>query len=257
MQCAVIPLLKIERDLHRLPRGSERFQAYVNTIQPDSATVMLPLVAMNPMGKEHVAALLDRLIALDAEAVAAAASAEASERLRHVPGSLQVGLVVSDDLMGGWTNRYFSEMSGRFDLQQAQKYGWAVVTLWSSEEPDVAVVRQAVLASIYRNAYFRQYGHATSLEQMLAQEGWAMRFAGMPMPALDPEELEYSREVIAPHRATTAYPTIVAALYGDEAAASVGYPPLGLSPRAGFAVALAQARASDRRPEELLGAGIQ
>ncbi len=133
MQLTVVPLLGVARELHRLPRGTERFRAYINAVQPDSATIMLPLVALNPMGKEHVAALLDRLIALEAEAVAADACAEASARLGHVPGSLKVGLVVSDDLMGGWTNRYFSEMTGRFDLTMALKYGWAVVTLWSSD----------------------------------------------------------------------------------------------------------------------------
>ncbi len=121
----------------------------------------------------------------------------------------------------------------------------------------MVAVRHTVLASIYRSAYVRRHGQATSLEQMLAQEGWALRFAGIAPPVLDTDELEYSQEVIAPHRATTAYPTIVAALYGDAAAASVGYPTLGLSPRAGFAVALAQAHASPQQPEEMLGKGVK
>jgi hypothetical protein len=35
-------------------------------------------------------------------------------------------------------------------------------------------------------------------------------------------------------------PTLVAALYGDDAARACGYPPLGLSANAGFDLALAQ-----------------
>jgi hypothetical protein len=41
-------------------------------------------------------------------------------------------------------------------------------------------------------------------------------------------------------------------MYGDEAAISVGYPPLGLSPRAGFQVALADALAERRDPVAVL-----
>jgi len=67
---------------------------------------------MNPMGKPHVAAVLDKLIALDGEGVAAEAAAEAERRLASVHLDLKVGLVVSDDAMGGWTNRYLSELRG-------------------------------------------------------------------------------------------------------------------------------------------------
>jgi hypothetical protein len=51
---------------------------------------MLPLVALNPMGKDHIAALLDRLIGLDADAVAETATAEAARRLENVAGGLQL-----------------------------------------------------------------------------------------------------------------------------------------------------------------------
>jgi hypothetical protein len=53
----------------------------------------------------------------------------------------------------------------------ALKYGWAVATLWSSEEPSADAVRQAVLSSIYRCAYFSRHGPAGSLEQMLGSGG--------------------------------------------------------------------------------------
>jgi len=52
--------------------------------------------------------------------------------------------------------------------------------------------------------------------------------------------------VIQPYLDTTDYPTLFACLYGDEAAKSVGYPPLGLSERAGFALALEEARRVNR-----------
>jgi hypothetical protein len=40
---------------------------------------------------------------------------------------------------------------------------------------------------------------------------------------------------------STHQPTVIACLYGDEAAKELGYPPLGLSKNAGFQLALADA----------------
>ena len=60
MELEFVPLLGIQRDLYRLPRGRERFEAYLRTMV-DSRTgdLALPLVDMNPMGKEHLPPLLD------------------------------------------------------------------------------------------------------------------------------------------------------------------------------------------------------
>ena len=67
-------------------------------------------------------------------------------------------------------------------------------------------------------------------------------FAGI-QPHLDAEDLEYSREILRPLLGESAYPIWIAALYGDEAARILGYEPLGLSDRAGLAVAVADAAA--------------
>lgn len=59
---------------------------------------------------------------------------------------------------------------------------------------------------------------------------------------LDADELAYTRAVITPHLDTKDQPTLIAWLFGDEAAHTLGYTPLGLSERAGFALALHDAR---------------
>src|SRR5690348_12516275 len=88
------PLLQPQRDLYRIPRGMDRFRQYLRVMLKDDGSDLRlpPLVAMNPMAKEHVAALLDALLALDAESIAADALAEASARLADVPGDYQIGL---------------------------------------------------------------------------------------------------------------------------------------------------------------------
>src|SRR5204863_406485 len=66
---------------------------------------------------------------------------------------------------------------------------------------------------------------------------------GCTTPALDPDDLEYTRAVIAPHLDARDRATVIACLFGDPAAAALGYAPQGLSPRAGLALALHDARA--------------
>src|SRR3954452_14153976 len=108
MDLDYVPLLKVQRELHEIPRGMGRFREYLRTIwSPDGADgELLPLLVMNPMGQGHVADLLDALLAMDADGLAARTAGEASARLAGEPGECKVALVVADDLMGGGTNRY-------------------------------------------------------------------------------------------------------------------------------------------------------
>jgi hypothetical protein len=104
------------------------------------------------MGKDHVTALLDALLVLDADGVGARAAADASAALPDVPGEFKIALVVADDLMGGWTNRYDYEFTFRFGsahrplergpdspsgfhLSRWLKHFWLTGVLWSSEPP--------------------------------------------------------------------------------------------------------------------------
>jgi hypothetical protein len=240
MKVDFVPLLQIQRDLYSLPRGPERFRAYLKTVvNAEGTDVRLPpLVAMNPMGKDHLPALLDALLAMDAEATAAHASAEAASSLAAVAGDFKLGLVVADDLMGGWTNRYFSEFSHRFEGTSAHKRGWISAWLWSSEAPALQAVREEVKEVIFRTAYVLEHGAALNLAEMLAQEGHVMAMAGASEPTLDASDLDYTREVLQPHLQATDLPTLIPCLFGDSAARALGYPPQGLSHRAGLALAL-------------------
>ena len=115
---------------------------------------------MNPMGKDHVTALLDAYLAMDADDIGARATAEAAARLADVPGNFKVGLVVCDDLMGGGTNRYHYEFGIRFGADYSRFSGdsppklprwlkdiWLQGTLWSSEAASERAVRKAVLTA--------------------------------------------------------------------------------------------------------------
>src|SRR5262245_28686122 len=247
MQLTFVPLLQIQRDLYSLPRSMERFNKYLETMtDADSGDLKLPLVAMNPMGKEHVPALLDGWIALGADDLAARAVAEASRRVHEVPGEYKVGLVISDDVKGGWTNRYFNEFANRFQTRALDRRGWFTGLLWTSEVPSADAACEAASASVYRGAYILQHGYAHTLREMLSQEGYATANAGCTEPILEPDDLSYTRQTMAEYLDASDQATVMACLYGDEVVASLGYPTLGFSRRAGFALALADARVDAR-----------
>jgi hypothetical protein len=245
MKLSFLPLLQIQRDLYAMPRGIERFREYIKTMtDPETGDLALPLVAMNPMGKDHVPALIDEYIALGAERIAsdsvdeATANAVASQTKEY-----KVGLVVSDDLKGGWTNRWASEFSHRFETKAFHKRGFLTGILWTSEPASASNVREAVLTSIYRAEYLQRHPSPKTLHGMIEQEGHAMARAGCTSPSLDADDLAYTRSVIAPHLDANDRATVMACLFGDAAANALGYPPQGLSDRAGLALALHDARA--------------
>jgi hypothetical protein len=243
MKLEYVPLLKLQRKLYDIPRGMDRFREYLATmIDPETRDMKLPLAAMNPMGREHLPALLDQYLSFDADGLAAQAVQEAEAQLNDISGGFKVALVIADDLRGGWTNRCSSEYGLRFGNQAYHKRGWVTGTLWTSEKPTTHIVRTEVLTAVFGTAYTQQHGVAKTLQETLAHAGYAMAHAGCTEPSLARDEIEYTREVLTPYLQTQNYPIIFACLFGDNAATMLGYDALGLSDRAGLALALHDAK---------------
>ena len=207
---------------------------------------LVPLLLANPMARDHVTALLDELLALDADGVAARSASEALAGLDQLPGDYDIGLVVVDDLMGGWTNRYAAEYTIRFQSGPPPEQRpwwmttrpWVYGVLWSSEPASERSAREAILTAIYRMAYVQQHGLARTLPSMLAQEGHVMAAAGCTSPTLDADDIAYTREVLLPFLDADDMRTAIQCLFGDNAGRTLGFSPLGLSSCAGLAIAL-------------------
>ncbi len=263
MNLEYVPLLQIQREIQGMPFGIERFRHYLRTIWNcyEADFELIPLLAANPMAKTHVTALLDDLLSRGAENVAAQTAAEASARLSDVPGEWKAALVVIDDLKGGWTNRYDWEFNLRFgahhfrgdssaeppastEMQPPKwsKFLWATAAIWSSEPASIPAVREAMLTTLCRIAFTYRHGAPRTLRDMLDQEGNVMAMAGCTGPALDDEDIDYTRHVLAPLLDATDKRTCMECLFGDAAGRTLGFTPRGLSPWAGLALALHDAR---------------
>jgi hypothetical protein len=248
MRMRYVPLLRFQRQLQGLPRDYARFQQYLRKVMnPEgSGPELVPLVLTNPMARDDVTALLDALLALDADGVAARSASEALAGLDQLPGDSDIGLVVVDDLMGGWTNRYATEYTIRFlsgpPPEQRPQWmttrPWVYGVLWSSEPASEKSAREAILTAIYRMAYVQQHGLARTLRAMIAQEGHVMAAAGCTSPTLDADDIAYTRELLPPFLDADDMRTAIQCLFGDNVGRSLGFSPLGLSPCAGLALAL-------------------
>lgn len=256
-----LPLLQTQRDLYDLPRGFERFQTYLAAMRDGDELALPPLGIANPMARPHVAERLDALIAQGAEAAAERALAYAEARLAGVDGWVRVGLVVADDAMGGWTDRYLSEARQRFLKEYAPgpgadgvRWSWTTVLLWSSEAPDNADIARETLSSVYRTLHKLRFGPPATLRALLLQEGRAAAFAGAT-PTLTGDDLELVRLELEPALERGDFATLFPLMYGDPPAAQAGIPTRGLPLRAGFELGLAEALATGDSPEEALRIG--
>jgi hypothetical protein len=248
MKLEYVPMLGVQRDLYRIDPGEGRFRRYLQTmLDPETGDLRLPLTVMNPMAADHVPRYIDLLQAMGAEEAGMRAVDAALEKLGEEPGEYRVGLVVADDAGGGWTHRAAIELMHLKAELGLEKRGWITGILWASETYGPAEIREEVLVSIYRTVYVARRGAPRTLRDILLQEGSAMRLAGARNPALDPNVLMRTREILSRMLDSDDQPTLIAALFGDRAAQELGLVPLGLPPRAGLALALHGRLESRRR----------
>lgn len=239
MEIEYVPLLQVQRELQSMPLGMTRFRDYLGRMTTgDGKDVdLLPMVFINPMAKEHVTQLLDEYLGMDADGIAKKALHEKSECWRGMGGVYHSGMVICDDLKGGWTNRYSADYNLRFGMDPRSKRFWVTGVLWSSEKATPATVKGTILAAALRTAFQLQNGLPKNLNQRMAQEGYALCHSGSEVPEFDLEELEYTREVIKPYLLSEDIPRAIQCLFGDQAGETLGFPRMGLSPYAGLSLA--------------------
>jgi hypothetical protein len=247
-----VPVLGILRELWSKPRDMARFHEYVAKIKggPDGG-IFAPLVAANPMAKPHMIAYADALAALGADRLLSEAASEAARRLAHSPVETKLSLVPIDDVGGGWSERAMVDFAARFGdgKKRARDYGYTSAMVYASEPPAAPLVRERLLAAVYRRAWWERHGTPRTLREMLRQEANALRFAGAKVPTVtDPTT---ARRILDPLLDATLHATLFAAMYGDAAAERCGHKQLGLPDNAGFAIAL-EAACGEEKPEELV-----
>jgi len=232
------PILQLQRNLYNLPKGRERFEAYLALMKdPATGDIKLPLSGMNPMGHNHLADLLDAYLAMDVDgkAVEALKGWQSEPILQEAFANLnmQTAFVLADDAKGQWTHRVAYEFDAIYHLKPLFRRGWLVALLWSSEAADSSRALTSLRQTVYRGAWIAAHGHAATLGDLIHQEGWVAKKLGLAQQ-LEEEELTFTHKILKPYWNSEDEPVLLAGIFGDEAATKLGHPPLGLRSNAGI-----------------------
>jgi hypothetical protein len=251
MQAKLEPIINDLRAIYNLEGAMVRYWSYVD-LMTKRRHEQLPLGDFSPMGKRQ-ADFLDKLIALGAEDIASEVCLGVCEELSS-DAIFRVMLVIVDEPKNGWTQRFLTDADWRFSKprelskkSQPKDFDrWVTVQLWTTDIdlepllPTPSHVRQKTRAAIFRAYWQQRQGYPSTLSEMIRQEGSVMKFSGETL-SVDQNALYSIKQVVTPLLDSIDFPTNFAAFYGDEAAISVGYEPLGLPPQAGFLLSLAEA----------------
>lgn len=244
MRVEYVPVLHLQRTLHDLPPGRERFDRYIGMIRTSdlSDIELIPLVVANPMAKDHVAILLDQLLAFDADGIAAKTTDDLNRQFSNVECYCRASLVVIDDLHGGWTNRAAVDHNlRRIDHPSARRF-WSIGAIWSSQETRKELVVKAITTALLRTAFVAVHGPASTLRDVLIQESFVLSFSDNSIPDVPEDDLDYTQGLLNRDLESTDLRTHIELLMGDPFAATLGLSARGLPAWAGLAWARSRGR---------------
>ena len=214
-------------ELYDQPISHARFDNYLALLQGNTNNdIELPVSGYNPMAKQHVFDKLAYLKSLKAEEIVASTIAWLNNKIRDSSENeiFEVAINLSDDLQGGWTNRFTSDYDSKFRTDALFKRHFCVVILWVSEEINADIIQQRTLEYCYRMIYRKNHPKPVTLSDHIAQE----RFVAAALyPSLPKTENQHVASFYKEHQQSDNYSIIFNFIYGDEASASLGFPRFG------------------------------
>lgn len=229
MKFEVLPVLEQMIRLYELPLGMERFNAYLKMIEGNSkGDYLLPVGGFNPMAKQHVLEMMHALKVLGIEELMTKTLQELNRNLPSHPNdkTFKVAFNLSDDLKGGWTNRYVSDYQSKFKLKPLIKREFCVPIFWSSEHVDAKNIKMRTLEFCYRTIYATHQASPKTLKQHLQQELFVLEHVNIEHEVSG--EFESLIEFYKKHQGTEEQHILLNFIYGDQAALALGNSPLGI-----------------------------
>src|ERR1700720_2156860 len=235
MGVQIAPTLGTMAELYGLSRtggpASPRFRAYLSRVEQEWG-----LAAYNPMAGTAALEAVQRLRALDAEALSASAGNAVAAACDY-PDEITLAVVVRAE--GMWTDRIATELEQR--IWAIRREGHGLVNMWSGEIVTADDIRRESGAEAARVMWTALHGRAESLGAVLEREGFAYAAAAVANgvgPAFEgtPTALESAsvQEAVTLLHDSTEHSDIAGVLFGDPAAIALGWTPPGVPDRAGY-----------------------
>jgi hypothetical protein len=230
MTFELLPTIDIMIDLYEKPRTFERFQEYLKTLQGDTkGDLAIPISGFNPMAKEHLLDRLKELKNLGAEQII-------EETLNDLNGNnfsknsnrnFKIAINLSDDLKGGWTNRFTSDYDSKFKISGLFSRNFCTPIFWTSENFTKDTIRERTVEYIFRTVYWLTSPKPKTLKEHLEQEIFVAsqtkskgKFTETDFKGLD--------KFYKDNENTDNYHIIFNFFYGDKASASLEFPTYGI-----------------------------
>ena len=227
-QIQLIPTLATMAEIYRLPReggaASYRFKRYVDLVPRHYG-----LVAYNPMAGPHALEATEYLLAVNAEAVATEAAHEAVHRC-HYPDTVTLAVVLCAP--GAWTDRLATEIEHRATHGLAPGYG--LVLHWTRETPTAEQIRREAIAEAVRVMVRAVHGTRESVRSLLHREGLAYALGGNPYGPATPEDRRVVDDAVEILGMSEELGDKASILYGDAAAAVLGWTRAGVAEHGGY-----------------------
>lgn len=226
MKFQVIPVLDAMLELYQKPLTPARFQDYLKLLQGETkGDLALPLGGFNPMAKEQANEKLQELKLLGAEEMAVEVAQELNSLISsEQPDKLiNIAIALSDDLNGGWTNRFTSDYDSKFRINALLSRNFCTPVFWTSEHFSNDIMRQRILEYAWRVVYRQSQESPQTLQQHLEQERFVARQVPAPVHLTD-ETKALTEALYQQYRHSDDYHTIFNFLYGSKASASLEFP---------------------------------
>src|SRR5688572_8563965 len=224
----LIPTLATMAAIYRLPReggaASPRFKRYLELV-PNNYN----LVAYNPMAGPHALETTEQLLAVDAEAVAIEAAREAADACDY-SGAITLAVVLCAP--GGWTNRLTTEIEHRTTHRLADGHG--LVLHWTRETPTAEQIRREAIAEAVRVIARAVHGTRESVRRVLHREGMAYALGGNPYGPVTEEDQRVVCDAVEVLGSSEELGDKAGILYGDAAAAALGWTQAGVAEHGGY-----------------------
>ncbi|MDQ3110027.1 MAG: hypothetical protein M3R17_09045 [Bacteroidota bacterium] len=90
----------------------------------------------------------------------------------------KVAINVSDDLKGGWTNRFTSDYDSKFRINALVKRKFCTPLFWASEAYSEELIRRRTLHYCYRSIYWLQNPKPETLQEHIEMEKFVVTESG-------------------------------------------------------------------------------
>jgi hypothetical protein len=188
------------------------------------------------MAGPHALETTEQLLAINAEAVAIEAPRDAVNRC-HYSGGITLAVVLCAP--GLWTDRLTTEIEHR--TAHLLPPGYGQVLHWTRESPTADQIRREAIAEAVRVMVLAERRTREAVRSVLYREGLAYALGGNPYGPATAEDRRAVGDAVEVLGGSEELGDKAGILYGDAAAAALGWTQAGVAEHGGYRWAIEQA----------------